>query len=992
MPSNVDQNLLNYFTDVEHLRTLFQEFVTASVLSKRVIVIHGVGGVGKSSLLGMFQLYCKEESVPIGVASGDDAKSVVEIVTRWMDDLTGDGLKFSSLRKSVKDYRAIQSSVDEQLKRSQVSRSRLADIAGKAASKTAETAGGAVVGAAIGSVVPGIGTAIGGTLGGVLGGMGAEALVDWLRGFLAKPDIDLLLDPSKRLTADFLEDLAAVAGKRRIVLILDTFEQLSALDDWAGDLAQKLHPNVLVVVAGRRMPDWQRAWPGWMAAAQIEELKPMTETVMRALIRRYYATMKGGEPDSLQVDAIIRFARGLPIVVTTAVQLWVKYGVEDFQTLKAEIVANLVDQIIDGVPPALIPALESAAAVRWFDQPILRALTGLGDVRELYNELRKFPFVRTRAEGVALHDSIREILDENLRVQDSERHRELHRRAAEYFEKKADAETGEETGRLLLERLYHRVRENEKANLPLLQSTLDELIRYRLLNRFREIVNDFNTYPLDDQNSKLWREYYNAQLAYLLREYDAARDTYKRISDDSSAEARLRAYALCEQGKLGNSMELVRAPHGLSALVNIVEESNSLLPESDLKRAENFVTLGIAYPHVGDIDKASASFESAIALYEGIGDLYGLGSVYSQMKVMHGVRGDWAKMFEARQRGLERFPQAAAESYVYSSLFGNFAIGWILAGRYAEAETFARRTLAIGHKIGIVDPTGTLDDLVMSLACQEKYEEAHRRFQESMHVAKTVYDWENPVTLNFYGFALIREGDFLEAEKHLKTSLAINEKLPPRRNPPENLQWLALLYETQQDWSTAEHFNDRSLEFRWIGRRYYECAALTGLVRIRYAQRMHSAIPELLASAEKIALAYQYNDQLASLRLTQAHLALDSGNQSDALLHYKQALIYALRYNRYLLDEMIQGRTQGSVFRPILQMCLDHGQAGKQVVVALAEWWKDGTYSIGESRALSISPIPEGISLLEAEKIAREREPGDGSAQKAVLEQFADGL
>jgi hypothetical protein len=221
--------------------------------------------------------------------------------------------------------------------------------------------------------------------------------------------------------------------------------------------------------------------------------------------------------------------------------------------------------------------------------------------------------------------------------------------------------------------------------------------------------------------------------------------------------------------------------------------------------------------------------------------------------------------------------------------------------------------------------------------------------------------------------------------------LVINEKLPPRRNPPENLQWLALLYETQQDWSTAEHFNNRSLEFRWIGRRYYECAALTGLVRIRYAQRMHSAIPELLASAEKIALEYEYNDQLASLRLTQAHLALDSGNQSDALLHYKEALIYALRYNRYLLDEIIQGRPRGSVFQPILQMCLDHGQPGKQVVVALGEWWKDGTNSTGESRALSISPIPEGISLLDAEKIAREREPGDGSAQKAVLEQFADG-
>ena len=61
--------------------------------------------------------------------------------------------------------------------------------------------------------------------------MGAEALTDWLHGFLSKPDIDLLLDPAKKLSADFLEDIAKSAEKKRTVLLLDTFEQLSALED-----------------------------------------------------------------------------------------------------------------------------------------------------------------------------------------------------------------------------------------------------------------------------------------------------------------------------------------------------------------------------------------------------------------------------------------------------------------------------------------------------------------------------------------------------------------------------------------------------------------------------------------------------------------------------------------------------------------------------------------------------------------------------------------
>ena len=36
----------------------------------------------------------------------------------------------------------------------------------------------------------------------------------------------------------------------------------------------------------------------------------------------------------------------------------------------------------------------------------------------------------------------------------------------------------------------------------------------------------------------------------------------------------------------------------------------------------------------------------------------------------------------------------------------------------------------------------------------------------------------------------------------------------------------------------------------------------------------------------------------------------------------------------------------------------------------------------------TISPIPEGIPLLEAERLARQREPGDGSSQQTVTEKL----
>ncbi len=414
---NLDQELAHFFTDVEHLLQLLRGWLAMPALPRRILIIHGVGGVGKSSLMRMFRLHCKSAHVPVALASGDEARSVAEILRDWTSDLKADGVSLKAFSDTLARYHAIQAKVDEQIRKAQEAKGKAAGILAKTLVETA------------GSLVPGIGPLVSG-----LGGMGAEALGNWLRGFLPKSDIDLLLDPAEKLTTDFLKDIAQVASKRRIVVMLDTFEQIPLLDKWMCDLAQRLHSNVLLIIAGRVVPNWDRQWAGWLVQAQVEELKPMTEENMLTLARRYYATVHGGEPNPQQVETIVKFARGLPIVVTSAIRLWVLYGIEDFQAVKPQVIADLVDRLMEGIPKEMIPALEAAAIVRWFDQPILRAVMEQDDVRDVYSELRRFPFVRPRVEGLALHDAVREIIDENPRVQDVKHHRELHERAAAHFE------------------------------------------------------------------------------------------------------------------------------------------------------------------------------------------------------------------------------------------------------------------------------------------------------------------------------------------------------------------------------------------------------------------------------------------------------------------------------------------------------------------------------------------------------------------------------
>jgi hypothetical protein len=143
---------------------------------------------------------------------------------------------------------------------------------------------------------------------------------------------------------------------------------------------------------------------------------------------------------------------------------------------------------------------------------------------------------------------------------------------------------------------------------------------------------------------------------------------------------------------------------------------------------------------------------------------------------------------------------------------------------------------------------------------------------------------------------------------------------------------LGLANELCRDWSSALACYQHNLEYR--GRRYFECAALTGLVRVKYAQGAHDAIPSFSEEAEQLAQQYEYNDYFTSLYLTRGHIAWDGlipawESGFDTALHFYQlALIHALRFNRFLLDEMLSGREQGTPLRPMILHCLEHGKEG----------------------------------------------------------------
>ena len=114
--SSDSEGLEKYYIENGDLHNVFWELVQAETLPKRILVIHGfLGGVGKSSMLRMFNLQCKRAGVPAAISFGDVDKSVLDIINTWVSHLKSDGIKFPLVDKTINKYRRAQIKLSKSL-------------------------------------------------------------------------------------------------------------------------------------------------------------------------------------------------------------------------------------------------------------------------------------------------------------------------------------------------------------------------------------------------------------------------------------------------------------------------------------------------------------------------------------------------------------------------------------------------------------------------------------------------------------------------------------------------------------------------------------------------------------------------------------------------------------------------------------------------------------------------------------------------------------
>jgi len=215
---------------------------------------------------------------------------------------------------------------------------------------------------------------------------------------------------------------AALAGDERVLLTIDTHEQLRLLDAWLRQsFVPALPQNVRLLLAGRDTPHaWQRDLGDLLRTIRLDNL---SNEAARTLLRR------AGVGDAA-AGRVALVTRGHPLSLQLAAGALAerpRLPVED--AVLGPMVEQLARLYIDGLDPMTRRALDAAAVARRTTLTLLESMLPDDNPADLFGALRALPFVELGSEGLVVHDTVRVAASALLQASDPARHR-AHRRAA----------------------------------------------------------------------------------------------------------------------------------------------------------------------------------------------------------------------------------------------------------------------------------------------------------------------------------------------------------------------------------------------------------------------------------------------------------------------------------------------------------------------------------------------------------------------------------
>ncbi|MFG3684498.1 tetratricopeptide repeat protein [Micromonospora chalcea] len=618
-----------------------------------VILYTGIGGMGKSSLLTMISNACVDIGIPVArIDVAEQAEPLVALVA--LSRQLGRRVEFSRMRQQLERYRLLEGTLRASRSLDGGSLERLSRwaILGGEEHRLVETESATTVDIAV--------------------------AIERVYGTLSIDDARYYLDPLAELDAAFVADVNTALPPGPACIFVDTYEQVSVrLEQWLTGLARQLDQGVVLVLAGRT--PLGRSWEAFGPVAHTVELEEMTIAEARQLFALHDIT------DESTVGHILALVGGLPLGLKLCIEASQKGRVVSVNSaVRGSVIEEITRSFILGVEPELRDLVELCATLHWFHRDMLVELRPGSDMDLLFGRLSTLPFVRPHTRGLAIHDRVRDFINDDMRRQRPLRSRDLNRIAADYFKRNRDLYVDLDHSTLNAEFVYHSVRADEKEGLRI-GATI-----------FNDAADSFQASACDliycavrgldlPEELRLWVDYFGGVTAKLFVDLAEAERLLRNVLDSpaSHMDSQLRVYAgrwlagsLWFSGSFKEVIRIATETRKLSA--ELVASGNPAMVEYEHRAIE---TIGLARDRMGDFAEGVNIMLQLTESSRRVGDRRGEGWGLLSQGYFSWHSGDWDTAVRCLE-GCLRIAREIKSDYMEVYPLGHLGLVHAALGQY----------------------------------------------------------------------------------------------------------------------------------------------------------------------------------------------------------------------------------------------------------------------------------------------------------------------
>lgn len=609
-------------------------------------------------------------------------------------------------------------------------------------------------------------------------------------------------------TYDFKREISQ--DQRSAVFFFDTYEALREdrrserhwhrADQWIREWVTGLE-DASVLITGRHELRWSEVGEKWEAILEQHEMEELGPEDSRLFLKR-----NGVEEEAIR-ERIVEASSGIPYDLELAVDFYEEIKgenevpkPEDF----GETPRKLSESFFRYLGNNEMAMLELLAVPRSFDRNIVEALTDEFDPgfpAGQFVRLKRFSFVNQLEDDVqaqdsfSLHERAREALREHAELfTEPERvHKFLFDYYREKFEDLEPREVGPPHEQYVQEAFYHGQQSMETKDFSLWfhekTEVFDRAARWQLLETLTEKLLNLQEITLGEEEPEVATTLIN--LAKFYREqgsYERARDLCER-----ALEIRESAFS-GEHPKVAEAMNQL-AEHYRE--LGRYEEAD-LLYDSALEIREKAFREG--HPEIVRTEVAE-TLDNLAELYRERGKYEDAVPLYRK------ARKIWKEVDEDKRSRL-------------AETLNNLGLTFIRLEEYRDAERLLEDAIEIWEgRLGRKHPrvaTG-LNNLGLLHLREESYKLAISKYKESIEIREYFFGKNNPeVTSSLVGLATVylKDERYEDAEEIYKRALDIEKKTFGERHPEVavTLGGLSKLYLKKGEYGKAEPICSKALK------------------------------------------------------------------------------------------------------------------------------------------------------------------------------------